>query len=311
MPQFHTHIVVDGSARSSRSPRKPSKDAIWWCVAQIDGPCVKVREPEYKRTRHEAIRCLVRLMEVELNAGRRVLAGLDFPFGYPASVAQRLTGTASALSLWDWLAKRIEDKPDYRNNRYDVAARINDAYPGIGPCWGRPRHWDYPSIPVQKSEVAGQECHPRERRVADQGAKGAETVWQLAYAGAVGSQVLLGLPALKRLIQDRDIAGRAKIWPFETGLRVPESQAVIVEVYPSLLKKQIDARKAIGEIPDRAQVRVLAEAFARLDAGGCLAPLFIGSSCLTPKQRRHVEKEEGWILGLNHEEALGRAMRAP
>ena len=311
MPHFHTHIVVDWSAKSKPGPKKPSKDAIWWCVARVDGSRVKVQEPEYWRTRHAAVQCLTRLMADELNAGRRVLAGFDFPFGYPAGVAQTLTGCATALALWEWLAKRIEDEPDNKNNRYEVAAEINGAYPGIGPCWGRPHHWDYPNIPVKRSEITEQGGHPPERRIADQCAKGAKTVWQLAFAGAVGSQVLLGLPALKRLIEDPDIDGRAGVWPFQTGLRVPESKAVIAEVYPSLLKKQIDAHRQNGEIPDRAQVRVLAEAFARLDACDGLSPLFEGASCLTPEQRPHVEEEEGWILGLSHEDALGRTMRAP
>ena len=34
-----------------------------------------------------------------------------------------------------------------------------------------------------------------QRRVADKTAVGAKTVWQLAYNGSVGSQVLLGIPA--------------------------------------------------------------------------------------------------------------------
>ena len=311
MRHFHTHIVVDWSARSRPSPKKPSKDAIWLCTARIDGLRVEVHEPEYKRTRHEAIRYLARLMADELNAGRRVLAGFDFPFGYPAGVARKLTCCASALALWDWLAKEIRDEPDNKNNRYDVAKIINAAYPGIGPCWGRPVKWPFPMIPLKKSAITRKEDHPPDFRIADQRAAGAKSVWQLAFAGAVGSQVLLGLPALKRLIKDPDINGRAKIWPFETGLRVPDSRAVIAEVYPSLLKEQIDEHRQNGEIPDRAQVRVLAEALARVDAGGGLAPLFEGASCLTSDQRRQVETEEGWILGLNHEDALARAMRAP
>ena len=140
-------------------------------------------------------------------------------------------------------------------------------------------------------------------------ATGAKTVWQLAYAGSVGSQMLLGLPALKRLTRDPRIAGRAAIWPFETGLRTPDAPAVIAEVYPSLLRDEVRAWQHDGEILDSAQVRVNAEAFARLDAGGGLAPLFAGAPDLTPAERRIVEKEEAWILGLGHEEALNGACR--
>ena len=304
VPLFHTHIVVDWSARSRPSPARETKDAIWWAVARIARRGVRVREPEYARTRHQALDRLADLIGGELKAGRRVLVGFDFPFGYPAGVARHQTGEASALALWDWLAERIEDAPDNGNNRYEVAAAINAAYPGIGPFWGRPGTWDYPAIPVRASARTQREAHPDERRICDVRATGAKTVWQLAYAGSVGSQMLLGLPALMRLVRDPRIAGRTAIWPFQTGLRTPEAPAVIAEVYPSLLRNEVRARRRDGEILDSAQVRVSAEAFAQLDADGGLAPLFAGAPDLTQAERRTVESEEAWILGLGHEEAL-------
>ena len=306
VPLFHTHIVVDWSARSQPSPARETKDAIWWAVARNTRRGVRVRKPDYARTRDQALDRLARLIAGELDQGRRALVGFDFPFGYPAGVAQHLTGEASALALWGWLAESIKDARDNANNRFDVAAAINRTYPGLGPFWGRPSTWDYPAIPVRASERTEQSAHPPERRIADRHATGAKTVWQLAYAGSVGSQMLLGLPALKRLIQDPGIAGRAAIWPFETGLRTPDAPAVIAEVYPSLLRDEVRKRRREGEILDRAQVRVNAEAFARLDAGGGLAPLFAGAPFLTPAERRIIETEEAWILGLGHEEALKR-----
>ena len=310
MPLFQTHIVIDWSARSKPSPAKPTKDAIWWAVARIASRN-KVDEPEYVRTRHEALDRLAGLVAGELDSGRRVLVGFDFPFGYPAGVAEHLRGKASGLALWDWLAGRIGDAPDNGNNRYDVAAAINDTYPGLGPFWGRPSSWLYPTIPGRASERTEQNMHPPERRTCDIRATGAKTVWQLAYAGSVGSQMLLGLPALKRLIADPRIAGRAAIWPFETGLETPDVPAVIAEVYPSLLRAEVRARRRDSEILDSAQVRVNVEAFARLDAQGRLAPLFAGAPCLTAEERRLIETEEAWILGLGHEEVLKAACRIP
>ena len=307
MPLFHTHIVVDWSARSKPSPAKPTGDAIWWAVARIGGG-IEVEEPAYVRTRHEALDRLAGLVAGELDLGRRVLLGFDFPFGYPAGVAERLTGKATAMALWDWLAARIEDAPDNANNRYDVAAAVNDAYPGLGPFWGRPAAWPYPTIPERASERTERSAHPPERRLCDIRATGAKTVWQLAYAGSVGSQMLLGLPALKRLTQDPRIAGRTAIWPFETGLRTPGAQAAIAEVYPSLLRAEVRARRREDEILDSAQVRVNAEAFARLDARGGLAPLFAGAPRLTADERRLIETEEAWILGLGYEDTLTDAL---
>ncbi len=311
MPLFHTHVVVDWSARSTPSPERDSKDAIWWAVARSDGGTVPA--PRYARTRHEALEGLAAFIAGELDAGRRVLAGFDFPFGYPAGVAKHLTDEAAALALWDWLAARIDDGTNNGNNRYAVAAAINRTYSGLGPFWGHPPTWRCPDVPAKASARTQREAHPPERRIADLRAKGAKTVWQLAYAGSVGSQLLLGLPALERLVADPRIWGRAEVWPFETGLRVPDAdvRAVIAEVYPSLLRNEVRARREAGEILDRAQVRVNADAFARLDSGGGLAPLFEGAPGLRPGERRLIEAEEAWILGLGHEAALKRALPPP
>lgn len=304
MPLFHTHIIVDWSARSRPSPKKPAKHAIWWAVAR-DGD---VTDVVYARTRHAAVQSLSRCIADELSQGRRVLAGFDFPFGYPAGVARHLTGQESALALWAWLGVRIKDDERNGNNRYRVATEINSAYAGIGPFWGRPATWDFPAVPTGGRDRSRQDSHPPERRVADVNAVGAKTVWQLAYNGSVGSQVLLGVPALERLRNAPGLAGGVAVWPFESGLHVPDKPVVLAEVYPSLLKRAVDERAGENEIYDRAQMRVNAEAFASLDGRDALVPLFAGGAALTTQERDVVELEEGWILGLGHEGALHDAL---
>ena len=303
MPLFETHIAVDWSARSKPGPAKPARDSIWWAAVR-EG---RALEPQYARTRHAAVERLAAFIGCELDAGRRVLAGFDFPFGYPAGVAERLTGRACAAALRGWLAEQVEDKPDNRNNRYAAAQKMSGYWPGVGPFWGRPAKWDYPGIPTRGKARTCRALHPCERRIADKRAKGAKTVWQLAYAGSVGSQVLVGLPALKRLLDHSCIGNRGRVWPFDTGLRAPdtgEARLVLAEIYPSLLRKEVKERQGGDKIPDRAQVRVNAAAFARLDREDRLAPLFAGACGLDANERRAVEREEAWILGLGHEEAL-------
>lgn len=300
MALFDTHVVVDWSARSTPSPARQTKDAIWWAVARegVAG------SPEYVRTRHAAVAGLEDLLASELEAGRRVLVGFDFPFGYPAGVARHLTGQPSAFALWDWLVARIEDAADNGNNRYAVAEEINRRYPGVGPCWGRPATWRHPDVPTRARDRTCRESHPPERRLSDVHAKGAKTVWQLAYSGSVGSQLLVGLPALDRLRRAPRLRGRMSVWPLDGGLRVPDAPVVCAELYPSLLRKAVADRRGAGEILDAAQVRVNADAFARLDDRGGLAELLSGSPALTAEQRRIVETEEAWVLGLGHEDAL-------
>jgi len=292
---FDTHVVVDWSARSKPSPARPTKDAIFWCTVR-DGVALPV---EYARTRAAACTRLTSLIRKERDAGRRVLIGFDFPFGYPAGVAKHVTGDPSALALWAWLADRIEDASDNANNRFAVASELNRAWPGLGPAWGRPARWPFPDLPTRATARHG--AHPPERRLADTRAKGAKTVWQLAYAGSVGSQVLLGLPLLHRLRADTGAA----IWPFDTGLTAPDAPLVIAEVYPSLLQAEAHADRSATEPLDAAQVRVNARALAALDGQGALAPLFTAD--LSAQDRATVEREEAWILGLGHEDALRAA----
>jgi len=303
VPLFDTHVVVDWSARSSPSPLRPAKDAIWYAVVRSGqaGP------PVYCRTRAGAVRRLTDLLAAELAADRRVLVGFDFPFGYPAGVAARVCGSDRALDLWDWFADAVVDGADNGSNRFEVASRINRLYSGTGPFWGRPDTWDYPDIPVRASARSGAD-HPPERRHADRLASGAKTVWQLAYSGSVGSQVIVGLPALAKLRRAPELAGTVAVWPFETGLAVPEAQVVLAEIYPSLLQQQAHAARGAGEVLDSAQVRVSAKAFARLDAAGGLGPLFSAAADLSAEDRALVAREEAWILGLGHEDALRAAV---
>lgn len=303
--QFDTHVIVDWSARSAPSPARPSADAIWWTAAR-EG---RAGAPVYVRTRAAAVAALADLLAAEVAAGRRVLIGFDFPFGYPAGVAHRLTGRAEAFALWDWLAARVDDRPDNANRRFAVAEAINAAYDGTGPCWGRPASWNHPGVPTRASARHGTD-HPPERRLADARMPGAKTVWQLAYNGSVGSQVLLGLPALRALRADARLAGQVAVWPFD-AFGVPDAPVVLAEIYPSLLRAAVAARQRDTEVLDAAQTRVNAEAFARLDATGGLPPLFARPDRLSDEQAEAVAREEAWILGLGHRKALESALAEP
>lgn len=304
MPLFHTYIIVDWSAKSELSPARPCKDAIWWAIARTKSHDVMVEEPEYAEGRYDAIERLAVILAAERAVKRHVLVGFDFPFGFPRGVAKHLTGKACALNIWDWLDRRVEDHRDNNNNRFEVATEINKTYPGVGPFWGRPGMWSYPDVPIKRSNRTCQEFHPPEYRIADLRAEGAKTVWQLYGAGSVGSQVLVGLPAIKRLISYSGIEDQVLIWPFQTGLCVPDAPVVIAETYPSLIRDSIARKRSNHEILDRTQVRVNAEAIASSDAHGDLASLFNGDTDLTSSERQAIETEEGWILGLGYKDTL-------
>ena len=301
---FDAYLVVDWSARATPSPKRPSKDAIWIGVARAGSAGV---EAHYLRTRAAAVDWLEARLRAEIAAGRRALVGFDFPFGYPVGVAERVTGAASALALWRWLADAIRDDAENASNRFDVAQAINRLYDGVGPFWGAPGGRDLPDLPARGSDRAGAD-HPPERRACERIAKGAKTVWQLMYAGSVGSQVLLGLPALTQL--KARFGDDAAIWPFESGFAPPAAPVVLAEIYPSLFVAPSDASPA--EIPDEAQVKATAAAYREFDEDGALSEMFEGPNVdagTSAAERLRAEREEAWILGLGHA-ALAQKARA-
>ena len=285
-PLFDGYVMVDWSAASSPTT---GKDSIWLGLC-LPGQDISV---ENIPTRFRARSRLLELCQGAVRQGHRLLVGFDFPFGYPAGVAKKITGKDNAMALWRWLAGRLKDGTDNANNRYEIACAINDLYPGVGPFWGRPASWDFPSIPTTE-KARTKVRHPTERRLADERAKGAKTVWQLAYAGSVGSQVLTGIPAVLALRDDPALAAHSAIWPFETGLNTPVAQITFAEIYPSLIPPDPSE-----EIKDAGQVRAVAEWLRGLDRDGALAPLFAGPPDASADQRRRILTEEAWILGLD------------
>ncbi|MCF3595977.1 molybdopterin-binding protein [Rhodobacteraceae bacterium LMO-12] len=281
MAAFDTFIMVDWSGGNDRGAT-PKADAIWTCVAG--------EAPLYHRNRQDAETWLTKRIDDEIATGRRVLAGFDFPFGYPRGLARALVGADDPLMLWQWFVDQIEDAPD-ANNRFDVAGRINQLFDGIGPFWGNGLKRDIANLPRTGRE---RDCDALpEWREAEHRAKGAFSCWQMAGAGSVGGQVMMGLPVLNRL---RARFGGAA-WPFESLNEVP---LALVEVWPSLIAQAVKAAQREAETRDAAQVRVLAGTIAALD------PAQLGQMLDDfPAEA----SQEGWIFGLGNEDALNAAAR--
>jgi molybdopterin molybdotransferase len=275
---FDTILMVDWSGGNDAGPT-PRADAIWVCVAR-DGVADK---PVYLRNRVLAESWISDVLDVETKAGRRVLAGFDFPFGYPAGFAKALTGTADPLAVWDWFEARIEDAAS-TNNRFDLAGQINAIFGGKGPFWFNGLKRDIENLPRRKTQY-NNPCP--EKRQCEIQAKGAFSCWQMGGTGAVGSQVFMGLPMLARLRRRFDAA----IWPFD-----PLNKGVgFVEIWPSLT---VDAPPQ-GMIKDAWQVREVARTVSALGAAELHDILTIDAP------------EEGWIFGLGHEHRLRSVASAP
>jgi hypothetical protein len=286
--RFDRVIVVDWSAANLPTSPTNRANAIWIGCHDAEGGI-----EWHHRTRGAAEAQIVTLIEAGRAAGLRLLVGFDFAMGYPAGFAARLTGKPQAQAVWHWLAGAIADGPDNRNNRFEVAARINAVFgEGPGPFWSHPTGQYYPGLPFRRAGIDYAALGVAETRAAEAAARGAKSPWMLFNPGAVGSQSLLGLPMIHRLSQRPDVA----VWPFDDR----EAPVLIAEVYPSLIAGPVAILANAEALPaDQAQVRLLARALYRLSAHDRLAPLFD-----VPPEAA----EEGWILGAGHGPLLGEAL---
>lgn len=279
MSAFDSFAVVDWSSGNDTGPR-PRKDAIW-AGALLGG---REFEPIYFRNRSRVSSWLKETIAEETAAGRRLLVGFDFPFGYPKGFASHVTGSSDPLAIWALYRERLTDTPK-SNNRFALAGELNALFPGVGPFWFNGGKTDVLHLPRKGRERHG---HGQpERRRAETLAKGAFSCWQMGGAGAVGGQVMTGMAALQRL---RDAFPRqVAVWPFETD----PAPVHFVEIWPSLIDPAV--RAAGDPIRDRAQVRLLTRALAGLRPERLAAMLDVPST------------EEGWILGVGHEPELQEA----
>ena len=283
-PRFDRVLVVDWSANSTP---KRGADSIWIGTAGAGGGV-----PENLATRAQAMDMLRLHINAGLAAGARILVAFDIGFGFPRGFAQHLTGQASALAVWDWLARHITDDARNGNNRFEVAAEINRKFPGTGPFWGRPSGRDLPDLPEKGTARHGHGL--AELRAAEALCSGAHPMWKLYTTGSVGSQSLLGMAHLAALRADYGDA--LAVWPMQGA----DAPVVLVETYLSLIDAAVRVAQGYS-CKDAAQVDLLARALHKSD----MAALF------APDAAPDILREEGWILGAGHSAALLRALNAP
>ncbi len=284
---FDRVIVVDWSAANLPTSATNRANAVWIGCHDAEGGA-----EWHHRTRAAAEAQLVTLIDTARASGMRLLIGFDFAMGYPAGFAARLTGTARAEAVWAWLAAAITDA-DNRNNRFEVATRINASFPGgPGPFWSHPAGQSWPGLPFRRAGIDYAALGLAEGRLAEVAVPRAKSPWMLFNPGSVGSQSLLGLPMIHRLSQRPGVA----VWPFAA----PEAPVVLAEVYPSLLAGPVAIlANAEGLTADQAQVRLLSRALHRLARADRLAPLF---------EAPPAALEEGWILGAGQAPLLAEAL---
>ena len=134
---FDAFVAVDWSAGASPGS---GPDSIWVACGLATTPELVIEHCENPTTR-EAASSLVRgILRGLVSRDMRVLVGFDFPYGYPGGLADRVApGQAAPWSrAWGAIAEQITDSTDNRNNRFEVASRIDQVLGSVGPFLGLP-----------------------------------------------------------------------------------------------------------------------------------------------------------------------------
>jgi hypothetical protein len=308
---FDVYIAVDWSARSVPSPRKPARDAIWVAEALAADSTEHVPpvRDSYWQTR---LACRLHLRDRLLHhigQGRRVFLGFDFAYGYPSGFAQglNLPGDLPAWrKIWNELSRLIQDDENNHNNRFEVAATLNERCGGSldGPFWGCPADCQFPALrrksPAQGYPyVTARKIALERLRWADKSVRGIQPVWKLLGSGCVGGQTLMGIPTVCKLRDNPLLAPVSRVWPFETGFTpsaIPRTGPFILhaEIWPSIAPNLRDHTSAI---PDQGQVRAVVCWLRKLDTSYRLYELFAQPEELSDEMAQACIAEEGWITG--------------
>ena len=129
----------------------------------------------------------------------------------------------------------------------------------------------------------------RWRRLTEERAGGAKSVFHFDVQGSVAKSTHAGIPWL-RFIRQR-LGDRVHFWPFD-GWEIPAGRSAIAEVYPSLWSRSF-ARE--GRNGDQHDAYCIAAWLSRADRNGSLAAFL--KPDLTPPERT-LAQVEGWILGV-------------
>ncbi len=131
--------------------------------------------------------------------------------------------------------------------------------------------------------------NPRWRRLTEERAKTAKSVFHFDVQGSVAKSTHAGIPWLRYL--RHNLGDRIHFWPFD-GWDIPSGKSTIMEVYPSLWGRSIPQG---DRTPDQHDAFSVACWLRQTDLEGRL-PTYLNPS-LTGAERT-LAQVEGWILGI-------------
>lgn len=217
--------------------------------------------------RHWSRQEIAHWLLARIQAGERLLVGIDHGFSFPQSYFERY---------------RLDSWPAFLEDfcRYWPTAEPHTYVDFVreGVVWDR--------RPKPPGERTGD---PSELRLCERWTSSAKSVFQFDMQGSVAKSTHAGIPWLRFL---REQCGeRLFFWPFD-GWQPPEGKSVIAEVYPSIFRNRYPRGKRTADEQDAYAVARWLEETSR---NGLLERYF--NPPLTLPERRTAALE-GWILGI-------------
>lgn len=256
---FAHYIGIDYSG--AQTPTSSLKGLRVFLADRASSPA-EVQPPPSPRkywTRRGVAEWLVEQLLME----RLALVGIDHAFSFPLPYFERHGLTH------DWAALLDDFQRHWPTDEYHTSVEsVRKGVCGNGAARSGDRRW---------------------RRVTEERAGTAKSVFHFVVQGSVAKSTHAGLPWLRYLRQQA--GSKVHFWPFD-GWDIPSGRSVVAEVYPSLWRHGF-ARE--GRSADQHDAYSVAEWMRRADLDGSLAEFFEPS--LTPAERERAQIE-GWILGV-------------
>jgi hypothetical protein len=203
----------------------------------------------------------------------------------------------------EWLVEQLSDDTPTLvgiDHGFSFPLRYFEVH-GLKPDWPAflddfQRHWptdeDHTYVDFVRDGVHGngvaREGNSRWRRLTEERAGSAKSVFHFDVQGSVAKSTHAGIPWL-RFIRQR-LGDRVHFWPFD-GWDIPAGRSAIAEVYPAMWSRSF-ARE--GRDGDRHDAYCIAAWLSRADRRGNLAAFL--KPDLAPAER--TLQVEGWILGV-------------
>jgi hypothetical protein len=228
--------------------------------------------------------------------------GITAPSEVPPPPSPRKYWTRRGIA--EWLVERLaEDIPTLVgiDHGFSFPLRYFEVH-GLQPDWPMflddfhlywPTDGDHTYVEFVRDGSVGNGAarmgNSRWRRLTEERAGGAKSVFHFDVQGSVAKSTHSGIPWL-RFIRQR-LGSRVHFWPFD-GWDIPAGRSAIAEVYPALWSRSFANEGRTGDQHDAFSISAW---LSRADRAGGLAGFL--KPDLSPPERT-VAQVEGWILGV-------------